>query len=96
MEFDDRLFIWFEAKLRGAQMPHGQRLFLQRQRDAIASTGRMAVVLVLEHDTQPEEDIDVANCRVRELRHNGEWRPPQNRDLTCREAMDILYAMAGL
>lgn len=89
VEFRDRLFVWIEAKLAGVPIEIGQRKALERQCDAIAETGRMAVVLVVEHDTEPTEDIDFASCPVREWRYLGEWRQPL-RPIACREAIDRL------
>lgn len=95
VEFDDKLFIWFEAKLEGADLPYGQRLYLERVCNAVAESGRVAVVLVIEHNTKSNEDIDAATCLVRERFYHGKWKPPEN-TVTCREAMDILYQFAGL
>ena len=95
VEFDDRLFIWFELKVEGAPIPYGQKLALERQCDAVAQTGRHAAVFIAEHDTAPDEDIDAASCSVRELRHLGEWRPPRQ-PVTLREAIDTMRNMAGL
>ena len=89
VEFRDKLFVWIEAKLSGAPVDFGQRMALERQCDAVGETGRKAVVLVIEHDTSPSDDIDFASCLVREWRYEKEWREPI-RPITCRDAIDVL------
>ena len=95
VEFRDKLFVWIEAKLTGAELLQGQRMALERQCDAVRETGRMAVVLVIEHDTEPEEDIDFASCPVRELRHHRKWRPPDE-PITCKDAIAALVQAAHI
>jgi hypothetical protein len=94
VEFGDRLFVWIEAKLRDTVMPAGQRLALERQCDAVAASGRRAVVLVIEHDVPPAEDIDFSVCPVRQYRVLGEWHEPAEA-ITCREAIEKLRGWAG-
>ena len=95
VEFRDRLFVWIEAKLTGALVGSGQRKALARQCDAIEESGRMAFVLVIEHDTEPEEDIDFASCPVREYRYHKEWREP-TKPITCKAAIDKLLERAEI
>lgn len=95
IEFRDRLFVWIEAKLEGEALPAGQRLALERNCDAVQESGRMAVVLVVEHDTAATEDIDFASCIVREYRLNGEWHTPI-RLIRCRQAIEILLDKAQI
>jgi len=95
VEFRDKLFVWIEAKLGGQSIPSGQRLALERQCDAVSETGRMAVVLVIDHDTSPSEDINFASCLVREYRLEQEWREPLM-PITCRAAIEILLTKAGI
>jgi len=95
VEFHDRLFVWIEAKLRGASMSIGQRLALERLCDAMAETGRTAAVLIVEHDTEPTNDVDYAACLVKECRYNQKWQEP-DRSTTCRAAIDAFRAKAGI
>lgn len=95
VEFQDRLFVWMEAKLRDVPLCDGQRLALERLCDAVAATGRTAVVLILEHDTEPAQDIDFASCPVRELRYQHEWREPI-RPIKCKEAINVLLNQVGI
>lgn len=95
VEFRDKLFVWIEAKLAGKEVDQGQRMALERVCDAVGETGRLAAVLVVEHDTAPEQDIDFAVCPVRLYRYEGEWREPI-RPITCRAAIDVLLDKAHI
>lgn len=92
MEFGDKVFILIETKHIGAHMPDGQRLAFERLVDALASTGRHAIALVAEHDTDADYDIDVAGCRVVLYRHSGEWRTPRA-PMTVRYAVDTFLGL---
>lgn len=96
VEFDDKLFVFIEIKLNSTPLKKGQRVALARSCDAIAKTGRMAVVLIVEHNTPIGTDIDVAPCIVREFRMRKKWREPLRPPLTCRDAIDILLKQAGI
>lgn len=91
-EFDDELFVLFETKHIGRNLPRGQRLGLQRLVDAVADSGREAILLIGEHDTQA--DIDFAVCPVREFRYKHEWHTPKQ-PITFREAVDQLRKSAA-
>ena len=95
VEFWDKLFVWIEAKVTGTELHYGQRLALERQCDAVAQTGRMAVVLVIDHDTPPEDDIDFATCPVRAYRYNKAWGEPRE-PITCKAAIDKLLEQADI
>jgi len=95
VEFHDRLFVWIEAKLRGASMSFGQKLALERLCDAVEETGRTAAVLIVEHDAEPDEDVDYAACTVKKYRYNQDWQEP-DRSTTCKEAIDALRVKAGI
>ena len=48
--------------------------------------GKTAVLLVVEHSTPPENDIDGANEKVREFYTDGAWRPGDGR--TAKQYID--------
>lgn len=87
LEFGDRLFIVFETKHAGRDLPKGQRLAIERLIDAIAESGCEAIALIGEHDTQG--DIDFANCPMREYRYQGKWRRPKT-PTTFKQAVDYM------
>jgi len=101
LEFQDTLFIWIEAKLAGINLPYGQRLALERMCDAIHGTKnkkekeRVAFVLVIEHDTPADQDVNYADARVISIRHEGKWKKQPN-GLTCRRAIEKLRELAKI
>jgi len=101
LEFNDTLFVYFEAKQVGATMPYGQKLALTRQCNAIDGTEndqhvtRMAALIVIEHDTEADQDVDYAKAKVTSVYRNREWRTP-SRGITGREAVECLLRLAGL
>lgn len=95
LELDDKLFIFLEGKYGDAELRDGQRIALERTCKAIASTGRLAVVLVTRYYTSPDVDVDYANCPVAEMWRNGAWhKAPMH--ITCREMIDYLIQEAGV
>jgi hypothetical protein len=87
VEFHDRLFVFIELKHKGAQMPRGQRVALERLSDAVDETGRTSLLLVGEHDTKG--DIEAAECIVIAYRYHGKWRRP-HQTMTIRECIDAI------
>lgn len=87
IDFGNVGFVLIETKLTNAEFPYGQRLAVERVVDNLAFANKDAIGIVAEHDTTPEEDIDVANCRVIEYRHNNSWLTPRNPH-TVREFID--------
>lgn len=87
-DFGDKIFIFIETKYKNAELPYGQKLHLQRLVDAIQQSGRHALGIVAEHE-HVEEDIDVANCKVREIRWEEQWIGIDNKH-TVRKTMDKL------
>ena len=101
VEFNDTLFVYFEAKRIGTLLPRGQKLALTRQCDAINGTKnfygktRIAALIVIEHDTSPDQDVDYAQLRVKNIYQNRRWTEPK-KDTSCREAVEDLLTQAGL
>lgn len=85
IEFNDRVFIFIEAKYGEGKMPFGQRLALEHVVDALAETGRKSIALICYYDELG--DVDFANSRVIEYRYGGQWRD-DDRGLTLREAIE--------
>lgn len=90
IEYRDLEYILVEVKYDKTNVPHGQRLALQRMVDDFTRAGKRAIALVAEHyNTNPREPIIAAGCVVRELYYGEErtWRAPSH-SLTVREAVD--------
>jgi len=73
IDFGGKFIVVFELKYIGTEMPHGQRLALERLSDGSKTP---MLVLVATHNTPPEEDIKVHAATVIEWRWNGKWGKP--------------------
>jgi hypothetical protein len=93
MEFGDRVFIFIESKHAGAPLPKGQRMAIERLTDAISETGRASIAIVCEHNTH--DDIDFANCPVREWRVGRQWVKP-DKQYTLRAVIDSFLRRNGI
>ena len=74
IEFQNKAWVFIEIKYRDAQLPHGQKLALERKVDDMNRAQKSAICFVAEHyidDTSV--DIDAANCIVREFYHRSKW-----------------------
>lgn len=94
LDFGNRLFVFIEAKLTGADMPRGQRLALERLTDRHPQNRQQAIGIVCEHANR-DGVIDLARCVVTEYRWQGAWRAPERR-LTVRQAVDAILLVCRL
>ena len=63
------VFIFGELKAKGAPLPVGQRRLLMGLLMLCLEAGKKCVVLVAEHDTAANENIDVGNLYVTQSDH---------------------------
>jgi hypothetical protein len=73
IDFQNRLFVFIELKHRNAQIKTGQRIALERVCDACKTEKRESVVIIGEHQTEPDKGIDVAGARVVFVRWQKRW-----------------------
>lgn len=65
IEYHDKVYIFYEFKRKGYDMPHGQKLAFMRLVDALFCEKKFALLIRCEHDTfNPNDDIDAANAIV--------------------------------
>lgn len=69
-EIGGHTFIFGELKRKGKGVPQGQSLLLKHLADALEAAGKRVLVFLAEHDTDPDEDIDVGNLPVKFMRYN--------------------------
>lgn len=74
LDFGDKLFVFVETKHKGAIVPFGQRLALERLSDATESKDRKSLLLIAIHYVMEDEDINFSECIVVELRYEGKWK----------------------
>ena len=90
IEWHDKKRVLIEIKRKGVKMLIGEKLALERMVDDFQKVGKDSVVLVAEHMVfDSKEDVDVAECVVREVYFGkeGRWRPP-SRIMTVRTALN--------
>lgn len=92
LDFGNKLFVLFEVKRRGAEVPFGQRLALERSATAMDKGGIITVVLIVVHDTSG--DIDLARCMVTERYYKGKWITP-TKEVTAKEAVKTMLDWIG-
>ena len=73
-EIGGHTFIFGELKRKGKDIPQGQSLLLKHLADALEAAGKRVLVFLAEHDTSPDEYIDVGNLPVKFMRYNHEGR----------------------
>lgn len=77
IEYRDRAMIYIEMKHGDADVPHGQRLALERNVNNNRTAGKKAVLFICEHYVDdPMQDINAAETIVREIYYNGEYTYP--------------------
>ena len=68
-----KLLICGDVKVRGIELPLGQRLLIQRLCDKWSIDGSPAYGVVSEHDVSPNQDVILSQTNIREVYHNGKW-----------------------
>lgn len=90
IEYHDKKRVLLEIKRKGVRVLEGERIALQRMVDDFSTAGKESIAIVADHTVfDTHEDVDVADCLVREIYHSGErkWRPPKKL-ITVRSALD--------
>lgn len=97
IEWKNAAWLLFEVKHGDKAVPLGQRLALERFVQDVWRGGKKAVAAVVEHFVaDPETDVRLADCQVREVYVGGEfrWRSTRRR-MTARELTDAYIGYAG-
>lgn len=88
IDFQDKAFIFVEAKYGSSCIPTGQALALQRLCDACRKAGKESVLFIVEHTTKTGEMIDLANLPIRTMRWRDKWIP-LNKEYNLREGIEF-------
>ena len=93
LEFDNKLLILMEIKIKGKQLPTGQKLMLQRICDAWDSCdNKNGLVLKIEHNHYTAKtDIPLRNCVVTEIYFQGQWSKRKQKLITCLNDIGKYY-----
>lgn len=89
IEYKDIARVYLEYKYKGAQMPRGQRVALERIVDDARRAGREAALFLCSHNNPVGQDIDAANAIVTAIYWCGKWRPATGK--TVRQQCDRFF-----
>jgi hypothetical protein len=82
IEYENKGFIFIEAKYGKTDIPYGQKLALQRLVDNLK---KQSILFVARHNS--DGDIDMANAIVTEYYYQGGWRE-FDRPFTLKQCID--------
>ena len=91
IEYHNRLWIMYEAKLAGKDVPRGQRLVLERFIQIARIAKKHGIAMIVEHRVQDSgQDIYLKDCEVREIitTENQTWRPPKY-EINAKDISDM-------
>ena len=92
IEYRNQVFVFYELKLCGTEMPEGQRKALSRIVDALQSAGKHAVLMKCEHDVyDTDEQVDASEAVVTEIYWKGAWFVIKGGP-SARDATDVYFA----
>jgi len=83
IEYHQSLFIFFELKLNGKDLPRGQIVAFTTLVDSL---NKPAIFIIADHDVPAVQDIDAATTIVRNYYFKGKWHRPR-KAMTLREAV---------
>ena len=96
IEYHDKCFVFYEFKLREAEMPKGQKLLLERLADACQFAGKQSVVFLCKHNVDnPDADVDAANAKVAETYYCHQWHK-EDGTKTVKERSDDFLKMVDM
>lgn len=68
LDIEGRIWVVFEVKFLGQELPMGQRIALERFIKDAKKAGKHGIVIVADHRVQdPMQDIMLKDCMVREV-----------------------------
>ena len=80
IDYHGSVWVLFEAKMVGKDVPRGQRVALERLIQGFRRAHTHGIAMIVEHDiTDCGRDIYVRECAVREIytTETMRWRPPK-------------------
>lgn len=95
IDFGNKAFVVVELKFKGVALSQGQKLMLERLARRLERGGAKALVLIGEHDTPPEKDVNLAEARVRSIYRSMIWKEG-HLEQSVREATDRFLTTVGL
>ncbi len=90
IEYQNKCYVFIEAKMTGTEMPAGQRIALERLCDDLQKI-KPTLLILMTHDTPIDREIDFAKSSVEKYRYKGNWIFPQ-RVSTVRQLIDAFFS----
>ena len=92
IEYRNRVFVFYELKLRGKTIDHGQKIAFQNIVDGLHGDGKFAILFKCEHDViDTDEIVDAATSEVTSVYWNQKWTKPKKPQISLREATDSFF-----
>lgn len=96
IEYKDKAMMFFEYKYNNAELPHGQKLALERCVNDIRKAGKIAVAFICEHNVSDcNTDIDASSAIVRDCYYNGKWYHDGKRTVKQKADSFIAFVERG-
>ena len=92
LDFGNKAFVFIESKFKGKALAGGQKLALERLVDACSVP---SILLVVEHECGPGEDIEMGTLPVIQYRLRKQWRIPAS-PITTRHAIEAFLEHLSL
>lgn len=80
MEFQNRIFVIMEGKKIGIQLPQGQLWAIENLTDSI-QLPKKAIAIIFENTSFLGDEVNVAYCKVRDLRFQKKWYKEKTRNV---------------
>src|SRR5262245_47389449 len=89
IDFNNRDFVFIEAKYGDAPLKDGQRLALERLCKASRLAGRRAIAMIARHNVPAHLPVRLAEVPVFEYCLRGEWKAVREPRPSVRDALEI-------
>ena len=78
IDYNGNAFIILEGKLNGAPFNYGQKLALE---NICKNSNVPCLVILFEHNTPTNEEVDVKNQPVKSVYYNGSWKHLEDKNV---------------
>jgi len=93
IDFQDKVFIFFEVKHGKTKLTIGQKILLERLVKRINKSGAYGYALICRHHI--DGDVFLKNCIVHDV-FNGEWHSSKGKGITVEKSLIRIRRKHGL
>ena len=93
VDYQNKIWIIYEVKMVGKDVPYGQRLALMRLIQNAKNSGKHGCAMIVEHNvTDPHNNVFLKDCIVREMYTTDrmQWRTPRRRKTALQATDDYI------